>query len=119
MTTLRMDNVGIVVDDLKSAIAFFVELGLETRPPVTVRVCGAMIALYAWPMVRRRRRTQRQDGRDETRTAGKGSNGFLGQIGQFETANGIPHGPAAIALAIVVASLVVPVRRLVRYVISR
>ena len=110
-----MHNVGIVVDDLKSAIAFYVELGLETRPPVTVRVCGAMIALYAWPMVRRRRRTQRQDGRDETRTAGKGSNGFLGQIGLFETANGIPHGPAAIALAIVV----VPVRRLVRYVISR
>ncbi len=119
MTTLRMDNVGIVVDDLKSAIAFFVELGLETRPPVTVRVCGAMIASYAWPMVRRRRRTQRQDGRDETRTAGKGSNGFLGQIGLFETANGIPHGPAAIALAIVVAILVVPVRRLVRYAISR
>src|SRR5215472_11113219 len=26
---LRMDNVGIVVDDLKAAIAFFVELGLE------------------------------------------------------------------------------------------
>lgn len=78
-----MDNVGIVVDDLKSAIASFVELGFETRPP------------------------------------GKGSNGFLGQIGQFETANGIPHGPAAIALAIVVAILVVPVRRLVRYVTSR
>ena len=62
-------------------------------------------------MVRRRRRTQRQDGRDETRTAGKGSNGFLGQIGLFESANGMPHGPAAIALAIVVAILVVPVRR--------
>ena len=45
--------------------------------------------------------------------------GFLGQIGLFETANGIPHGPAAIALGIVVAILVVPVRRLVRYVISR
>jgi catechol 2,3-dioxygenase-like lactoylglutathione lyase family enzyme len=29
MTILRMDNVGIVVDDLKAAIAFFVELGLE------------------------------------------------------------------------------------------
>ena len=26
---LRMDNVGIVVEDLKAAIAFFVELGLE------------------------------------------------------------------------------------------
>jgi catechol 2,3-dioxygenase-like lactoylglutathione lyase family enzyme len=29
MTVLRMDNVGIVVDDLQAAIAFFVELGLE------------------------------------------------------------------------------------------
>ena len=29
MTIQRMDNVGIVVDDLKAAIAFFVELGLE------------------------------------------------------------------------------------------
>ena len=79
----------------------------------------AMIASYSWPMVRRRRRTQLQDGRDETRTTGKASNGFLGQIGLFETANGMPHGPAAIALAVVVAILVVPVRRLVRYVISR
>ncbi|MDF3017554.1 MAG: sle, partial [Thermomicrobiales bacterium] len=25
----RMDNVGIVVDDLEAAIAFFVELGME------------------------------------------------------------------------------------------
>jgi catechol 2,3-dioxygenase-like lactoylglutathione lyase family enzyme len=29
MTIRRMDNVGIVVDDLPAAIAFFVELGLE------------------------------------------------------------------------------------------
>ena len=29
MTIQRMDNVGIVVDDLAAAIAFFVELGLE------------------------------------------------------------------------------------------
>ena len=29
MATLRMDNVGVVVDDLAAAIAFFVELGLE------------------------------------------------------------------------------------------
>ena len=36
MTTLRMDNVGIVVDDLKSAIAFFVELGLELEGAATV-----------------------------------------------------------------------------------
>ena len=29
MTIQRMDNVGIVVDDLEAAIAFFTELGLE------------------------------------------------------------------------------------------
>jgi catechol 2,3-dioxygenase-like lactoylglutathione lyase family enzyme len=36
MTILRMDNVGIVVDDLKAAIAFFVELGLELEGEATV-----------------------------------------------------------------------------------
>jgi catechol 2,3-dioxygenase-like lactoylglutathione lyase family enzyme len=36
MTTLRMDNVGIIVDDLKAAIAFFVELGLEVEGETTV-----------------------------------------------------------------------------------
>ena len=36
MTLLRMDNVGIVVDDLKAAIAFFVELGLELEGETTV-----------------------------------------------------------------------------------
>lgn len=29
MTIQRMDNVGIVVDDLEAAVAFFVELGME------------------------------------------------------------------------------------------
>ena len=29
MTLQRMDNVGIVIDDLEAAIAFFVELGME------------------------------------------------------------------------------------------
>ena len=29
MTVKRMDNVGIVVDDLDAAVAFFIELGLE------------------------------------------------------------------------------------------
>jgi catechol 2,3-dioxygenase-like lactoylglutathione lyase family enzyme len=36
MTVLRMDNVAIVVDDLKTAIAFFVELGLELEAEMTV-----------------------------------------------------------------------------------
>jgi len=36
MTVLRMDNVGIVVDDRKAATAFFVELGLELEVETTV-----------------------------------------------------------------------------------
>jgi catechol 2,3-dioxygenase-like lactoylglutathione lyase family enzyme len=36
MTLLRMDNVLIVVDDLKAAIAFFAELGLELEGETTV-----------------------------------------------------------------------------------
>ena len=36
MTILRMDNVGIVVDDLKAATAFFVRLGLELEGEATV-----------------------------------------------------------------------------------
>ena len=32
----RMDNVGIVVDDLKAAIAFLVELGLESDGEMAV-----------------------------------------------------------------------------------
>ena len=36
MTIRRMDNVGIVVEDLAAAIAFFVELGLELEGETTV-----------------------------------------------------------------------------------
>jgi catechol 2,3-dioxygenase-like lactoylglutathione lyase family enzyme len=36
MTVQRMDNVGIVFDDLAPAIAFFVELGLELEGEMTV-----------------------------------------------------------------------------------
>jgi catechol 2,3-dioxygenase-like lactoylglutathione lyase family enzyme len=36
MTIQRMDNVGVVVDDLKAVIAFFVELGLELEGEATV-----------------------------------------------------------------------------------
>ena len=39
VTILRMDNVGVVVDDLEAAIAFFAELGmeLEGRAPIEGR----------------------------------------------------------------------------------
>ena len=36
MTLLRMDNVGIVVESLDAAIAFFAELGLELEGRTTV-----------------------------------------------------------------------------------
>ena len=36
MTLKRMDNVGIVVDDLAAAIAFFVELGLKVEGEIQV-----------------------------------------------------------------------------------
>ena len=37
---LRMDNVLLVVDDLKAAIAFFTELGLELEGETTVEDSG-------------------------------------------------------------------------------
>ena len=40
MTIQRMDNVGIVVDDLEAATAFFVELGLELEGEATVEGRG-------------------------------------------------------------------------------
>ena len=36
MTLQRIDNVGIVVDDLAAAIAFFIELGLQLEGQTTV-----------------------------------------------------------------------------------
>ena len=36
MTVQRMDNVGIVVDDLPATIAFFRELGLELEGQATI-----------------------------------------------------------------------------------
>jgi catechol 2,3-dioxygenase-like lactoylglutathione lyase family enzyme len=40
MTTERMDHVGIVVDDLEEAVAFFVELGLRYRERRRSRATG-------------------------------------------------------------------------------
>lgn len=47
MTVMRMDNVGIVVEDLDAAIAFFVELGmsLEGRMPITSEWAGRVTGL--------------------------------------------------------------------------
>ena len=42
MTVKRMDNVGIVVEDIDAAIEFFTELGLELegRAPIRRRLGG-------------------------------------------------------------------------------
>src|SRR6476660_1266311 len=47
MAILRMDNVLLVVDDLKAAIAFFTELGLEREGESTVEgpLVGSLIGL--------------------------------------------------------------------------
>ena len=47
MTVMRMDNVGIVVEDLDAAIAFFLELGLslEGRMPITSEWAGRVTGL--------------------------------------------------------------------------
>ena len=47
MTIQRMDNVGIVVDDLDAAVAFFTELGmeLEGRMPIEGSWAGRVVGL--------------------------------------------------------------------------
>jgi catechol 2,3-dioxygenase-like lactoylglutathione lyase family enzyme len=47
MTILRMDNIGIVVDDLAAATAFFVELGmeLEGQAPVEGRWVDRVVGI--------------------------------------------------------------------------
>jgi catechol 2,3-dioxygenase-like lactoylglutathione lyase family enzyme len=47
MTIQRMDNVGIVVDDLDAAVAFFTELGmeLEGRMPIEGSWAGSVVGL--------------------------------------------------------------------------
>jgi len=47
MTILRMDNIGIVVDELDAAVAFFTELGmeLEGRMPIEGSWAGNVVGL--------------------------------------------------------------------------
>ena len=52
-------------------------------------------------------------------TPTEGTGGFLGQVGLFESANGLPHGPIAIVLAIAVALIVYPIGRLARWATRR
>ncbi|WP_265521405.1 VOC family protein [Oerskovia flava] len=47
MAIQRMDNVGVVVDDLDAAVAFFLELGmeLEGRTPIEAEWAGRVVGL--------------------------------------------------------------------------
>ena len=45
MTIKRMDNVGIVVEDIDAAIEFFTELGLELEGRAPVEGLGQMVSL--------------------------------------------------------------------------
>ncbi len=60
---------------------------------------------------RRGSRGRRSPATDEPGKAG--SDDFIGQIGLFETGNGLPFGPLEIALAFVAAVLIYPITRLI------
>ena len=47
------------------------------------------------------------------------SDSFLGQIGLFETGNGLAHGLAVIPAAIVAAVVIYPITRLVQFLSRR
>ena len=63
--------------------------------------------------------TRRSSKRPQDDAEATGSGGFLGQVGLFETANGLPHGPLAIVLAIAAALVIVPLTRLARMLTRR
>ena len=60
-------------------------------------------------------RSSRDRPTDDTEATGTG--GFLGQLGLFETANGMPHGPLAILFAVAIA--IYPLTWLVRRIARR
>lgn len=44
---------------------------------------------------------------------------MIGQIGLVETGSGLAHGPALLLIALGLTALMVPVRRLVRFILDR
>ncbi len=70
-------------------------------------------------MPRKKRRRDDPPRRHWTGTSGGGSDDFLGQLGLFETGNGLPYGPMSIAVAILAALVVYPISRLIKMVIRR
>jgi hypothetical protein len=70
-------------------------------------------------MTRSKRRRRKGTGTDEDGVPARGTGGFLGGIGLFESANGLPHGPGAIVMAIVAALILYPLSRLLRTIVRR
>ena len=61
----------------------------------------------------RRGSKRRQSTATDDPATGAGTDDFLGQVGLFETGNGLPLGPVEIALAFVAAVLIYPITRLI------
>ena len=70
-------------------------------------------------MARSKRRRIDPQRHREAVTSGSSSDDFLGQLGLFETGNGLPHGPMAIAVAILAALVVYPISRIIKMLIRR
>lgn len=71
-------------------------------------------------MARSRRRVSGRSRRSsEAEERSEGTGGFLQQIGLFETANGLPHGPGVVAMAVAVGLVAYPISRLVRSMVRR
>ncbi len=59
-------------------------------------------------------RRRRRDATERTTASASGSGELIGQVGLFERANGLPHGPAAIVLGIVAVLVIYPIGRLLQ-----
>lgn len=68
---------------------------------------------------RGRSRPRRDPANGANGAQAEGTGGFLGQVGLFESANGLPHGPAAVVLAFALAVIVYPIVRVARWASRR
>ena len=71
-------------------------------------------------MARRKRLHDRPAGHaNDAERAQDGSGPLVGQVGLFETGNGLPNGPVAIVLAIAAAAVLIPLTRIARSIARR
>jgi hypothetical protein len=61
----------------------------------------------------KRRRNDQPRPRSDSESGSGGSGDLIGQIGLFETGNGLPHGPLAILVAVILALIAYPISRLI------